>query len=183
MQGRSGRPYLTKPLFRRTGLNYHKHMFQLHSITYSRGHKRELGSLCSFILSHFFSWSVIFCNLSPQEHWCYYPILEGVSKFSRTRDRAVLLASIHEQPFRLPRCCGMYQDGNNSINKADPSGRVLGRRSEAARLPGSRVRILLKAWIFVYCVLCRLRPLGRADHSFRGVLPSVVCLCLCVCVI
>jgi len=32
----------------------------------------------------------------------------------------------------------------------------------------------------VYCVFCRLRPLRRAEHSYRGVLP---CVCVCVCVL
>ena len=33
------------------------------------------------------------------------------------------------------------------------------------------------------CVLCRQRPLRRADQSFRGVLLCVcVCVCMCVCV-
>ena len=47
----------------------------------------------------------------------------------------------------------------------------------------SRVRIPLKVWMFVSCVccvLCRQRPLRRAEHSFRGVLPGV-CVCVCVC--
>jgi hypothetical protein len=34
----------------------------------------------------------------------------------------------------------------------------------------------------VCCVLCRWRPLRRADHSFRGVLLDV-CVCVCVCLI
>ena len=33
----------------------------------------------------------------------------------------------------------------------------------------------------VCCMLSRYRPLRRADHSFRGVLPGV-CVCVCVCV-
>jgi len=32
----------------------------------------------------------------------------------------------------------------------------------------------------VCCVLCRYRPLQRADHSFIEVLPGV---CVCVCVV
>jgi hypothetical protein len=56
-------------------------------------------------------------------------------------------------------------------------------RSEVASLLGSRVRIPLRAWIFVSCVccvLCRWRPLGQADHSSRGVLPDArVCLIEC----
>ena len=32
------------------------------------------------------------------------------------------------------------------------------------------------------CVLCSLRPLRRANHSFRGVIQCVgVCMCVCVC--
>jgi hypothetical protein len=54
--------------------------------------------------------------------------------------------------------------------------RGLRRRSAAAWLLGSRVRIPLGTWIFICCVvLCR--SLRRADHSFRGVLP---CVCMCV---
>ena len=54
---------------------------------------------------------------------------------------------------------------------------VLKRRSAAARLLGSRVRILLRAWMFVFCacfVSCRQRPLRRADHLYREVLSAVV---------
>jgi hypothetical protein len=32
------------------------------------------------------------------------------------------------------------------------------------------------------CVRCHVKPLRRADHSSRGVQPSV-CVCVCVCVI
>ena len=37
----------------------------------------------------------------------------------------------------------------------------------------------------MFCMLCRMRYLRRADHSFRGVLMDVsecVCVCMCVCV-
>ena len=50
------------------------------------------------------------------------------------------------------------------------------RRSEATWFMGSRFRILLRVWKFISCdccVLCRKRPVRRADHSFGGVLPSV----------
>ena len=49
----------------------------------------------------------------------------------------------------------------------------LRRRSAAIWLLGPRVLIPLRAWMFVSCfccVSCRLLPLRRADHSFRGVL-------------
>jgi len=49
----------------------------------------------------------------------------------------------------------------------------LTRRSAAALLLGSQVRLPLTAWAFVCCVLCRHRHLRRADHSLRGVLTSV----------
>jgi hypothetical protein len=52
---------------------------------------------------------------------------------------------------------------------------VLRRGPAAARLLGLWVRIPLEAWISVCCVLSG-RGLCRADHSSRGVLPSVVCL-------
>jgi hypothetical protein len=55
-----------------------------------------------------------------------------------------------------------------------PRGRS--RRSAAALLLESRVRIPLRACTFVSCVccvLCRSQPQRRADHSFRGVLPGV----------
>ena len=50
-------------------------------------------------------------------------------------------------------------------------------RSAAAGLLGSRVRIVLRTWMFVCCVcfLHRLWPLRLADHSFRVVVP-----CVCV---
>jgi hypothetical protein len=56
-------------------------------------------------------------------------------------------------------------------------------RSAAAWLLGFRLRSPLRAWMFVSCLccmLCRLRPLERADRSFRGVRPCV-CVCLMVC--
>jgi hypothetical protein len=48
----------------------------------------------------------------------------------------------------------------------------------ASWLLGSRVRNPLVAWMFVLMficcvVLCRQRPLRRADHSSRGVIPPV----------
>jgi hypothetical protein len=49
----------------------------------------------------------------------------------------------------------------------------LKRRSEATCSLESRVRIRRRTWLFVCCVccvLCRYRPLRRADHSFRGFL-------------
>jgi hypothetical protein len=56
--------------------------------------------------------------------------------------------------------------------------RGLRRRSAAAWLLESRVRIPLGTWMFVCCVvLCRKRSLRRADHPSRGVLP---CVCMCV---
>ena len=60
--------------------------------------------------------------------------------------------------------------------------RGLRRRSVAARLLRSWVRIPPRAWIccllWVLCVV-RYRSLRRADHSSRGVLPTVVAS-LCV---
>jgi hypothetical protein len=55
----------------------------------------------------------------------------------------------------------------------------LRRGSAAARLLGLWVRIPPRAWMSVCCECCVLsgRGLwGRAAHSSRGVLPSVVCL-------
>ena len=47
----------------------------------------------------------------------------------------------------------------------------------AARLLGLRVRIPLRVWMFISfecCVLLQVEgPLRRADHSPRGVVPSV----------
>jgi hypothetical protein len=51
----------------------------------------------------------------------------------------------------------------------------------AARLLGLPVRIPSEAWMFVSCEcceLCRQKPLRRADHSSRGVLP-IVCFHVC----
>ena len=66
--------------------------------------------------------------------------------------------------------------------------RGLRRRSAAARLLRSWVRIPPRAWMFVCCVLSgrglcdelitRPESLRRADHSSRGVLPTVVCRCV-----
>jgi hypothetical protein len=53
------------------------------------------------------------------------------------------------------------------------------RGSEAARLLGLWVRIPLSTWMLVSCVccvVCRQRPLRRADQSSRGILPSTVCI-------
>jgi hypothetical protein len=60
--------------------------------------------------------------------------------------------------------------------------RRLRRRSAAAVLQRLRVRLLLRAWMFVPCVCCVV-PLQSADHWFRGVLAAMcVCVCVCVCV-
>ena len=57
----------------------------------------------------------------------------------------------------------------------------LRRGSAAARLLGLRVRILPGAWMSVCCECCVLSGRGlcdEIDHSFRGVLPTVVCRCV-----
>jgi hypothetical protein len=58
----------------------------------------------------------------------------------------------------------------------------LRRGSATARLLGLRVRIPTRAWMSVSCECCvvRWRSLRRADHLFRAVLPSVVCLSVIV---
>ena len=56
---------------------------------------------------------------------------------------------------------------------ADRGGRAV---SGVGQLLGPRVRNTMRAWMLlscVSCVLCMYRPLGRADHSFRGVLADV----------
>jgi hypothetical protein len=52
--------------------------------------------------------------------------------------------------------------------------------SGAARLPGLRAQIPPTAWMSVACVVgCQAeRCVRRADHSSRGVLPTVVCHCV-----
>jgi hypothetical protein len=64
---------------------------------------------------------------------------------------------------------------------------ALRRKCAITRMLRSRVRIPLKAWMFlscVCCVLCRQCPQWRADHSVREVLPGVcVCICVYLCVI
>jgi len=55
------------------------------------------------------------------------------------------------------------------------------RGSAVARLLRSWVRIPPEAWMSVCCeccVLCRWRSLRRADHSYRGVLPTMVRCCV-----
>ena len=47
------------------------------------------------------------------------------------------------------------------------------RRSAAVRLVRLWVRILPRVWMFVLC-FARYGSLRRADHSARGVLPTVV---------
>jgi len=55
--------------------------------------------------------------------------------------------------------------------------RGLMSRSAAAHLLRSWVRIPPVAWMSVVC--CQIqRPLGRADHSYRGVLPTAVRQCV-----
>jgi len=58
--------------------------------------------------------------------------------------------------------------------------RVLRRRSAAARLLRLWVQIPQETWMSVCCRCCllcvvRKRSLRRADHSSRGVLPTMVC--------
>ena len=68
---------------------------------------------------------------------------------------------------------------NSLINSPSqwPSG--LRRGSVDGRLLGSRVGIPPGAWMFVLnvCVV-RYSSVRRADHSSRGVLPTVVCPCM-----
>jgi hypothetical protein len=50
------------------------------------------------------------------------------------------------------------------------------RFKSVAALLELRVRIPPRTWMLfscVCCVLCRWQPLGRTDHSFRGVLTGV----------
>ena len=56
----------------------------------------------------------------------------------------------------------------------------LRKGSGAARLPGLRAQIPPTAWMSVACVVgCQAeKSLRRADHSSRGVLPTVVCHCV-----
>ena len=63
----------------------------------------------------------------------------------------------------------------NSCRPQWPSD--LRRGSAAHRLLRLRVRIPQGVWMFVLWVVCvvRQRSLRRADPSFRGILPSVVC--------
>jgi len=56
------------------------------------------------------------------------------------------------------------------------------RRPESARLLGTRVRIPLRACMFVYCVLCCVGSslcdelITRSEESYQA------CVCVCVCV-
>ena len=56
--------------------------------------------------------------------------------------------------------------------------RGLRRRSATARWLRPWVRIPPGAWMFVCCECCVLSALRRADHSSRGVLPTVVRRCV-----
>jgi hypothetical protein len=49
----------------------------------------------------------------------------------------------------------------------------LRHRSMATRLLWSWVRIPREAWMFVCCVYCQVEVSATADHSSRGVLPTV----------
>ena len=51
-------------------------------------------------------------------------------------------------------------------------------RSATARLLRLWVRIPPEAWTFVRCECCVLSGLRRADHSARGVLPTVMRRCV-----
>jgi len=62
-----------------------------------------------------------------------------------------------------------------------PPGLSLRHRSAVARLLRSWVRIPPDAWMFVYCECCVLSGRGLcdgADHSSRGVLPTVMRRCV-----
>jgi hypothetical protein len=84
----------------------------------------------------------------------------------------------------MERWCAFYDVGNEIlwiIYKKFRSQwpRNLRRGSSAPRLVGLSVRISPRAWMSVFCECCVLSGRGllhRADHSSRGVLPSVVCL-------
>ena len=78
----------------------------------------------------------------------------------------LLFASLKHPEYRL---------ANPSIRRSRQP-RFLRHSSAAARLLGSRVLIPLRALMFVSfvgCMLCRQRPLRRADPPSRGVLPVV----------
>jgi len=93
-------------------------------------------------------------------------------------------------PF-LRRSCSIPSIVEESAQEYDHLGRSLWpcdlrHRYVAARMLGSQVVFPLIAWIFiccVCCVLCRQRPLRRADHSLQRS-PTVcvwVCVCVCAC--
>ena len=84
-----------------------------------------------------------------------------------------LLNPVYLILFRRNGHLGAIRDGK--CRSQWPNG--LRRGSAAARLPGLRVRIPLGAWMFVCCKCCVL-SLRRADHSSRGVLPTVLCHCV-----
>jgi hypothetical protein len=84
------------------------------------------------------------------------------------------LASVDKSPIRRPSTLtpsaartpgvGFWKGSTFSCRSKWPRG--LRRRSAAAWLLGSRVRILLKAWMFVSCLFV-------CCYSSRGVLPCV----------
>jgi hypothetical protein len=66
----------------------------------------------------------------------------------------------------------LQRAGRRPMPEALPSKAYVCSRS----LAGAGDRILLRAWMFVCCicwVLCKQRPLRRADHSFKEVLVGV----------
>jgi hypothetical protein len=70
-----------------------------------------------------------------------------------------------------------FCESKESVRRSQwPSG--LMRKSADTRLLVLRVRIPPGEWMFVCCECCVFVSLRRADHSSRGVLPTVLCPCV-----
>ena len=102
---------------------------------------------------------------------CYLPIHLYCTVASLTFRKADM-AELNQQNSNT---CIFYQRNKAFCRSQWPRG--LRRRSTAARLLRSWVRIPPGAWMSVCCECCVLsgRSLRRADHSSRGVLPTVAC--------
>jgi len=98
------------------------------------------------------------------------------------------LRNVRTKAFWLPsasRTCRwtMHWHGRSDVLPWTPWACLLRRMSAAPWSLESRIRITLRAWIFVSCACCVGSCLWRADKWFRGVIPGVVCVCVCVCVV
>jgi hypothetical protein len=109
-------------------------------------------------------------NEWTNEYWTMHVVV--MTSALNARFNVTVLSSTASTYFELETCRGIRSQWSWGLRC----------RCEVAWCLGSRLRIPLRAWMFVCCVcfvLCRYRSRRQADHSFREVLPGV-CVCVCV---